>query len=461
MKKSVLVLLSLSMFMITCGDDDNGPTQPQTLEQRLSALPGATVTEILPPDGFDRTFEIALPQPVDHDNPSGQQFSQRIIISHRDESAPTVFVTSGYMVTRNRIHPIAELLGANQVYIDHRYFDDAAPSPIVWEHLNVVQAAADCNRVVQLLTPIYTGPWISHGVSKGGIAALFYRRYYPDDVDATVAQVAPLMFDTADTRFDDFLLSEVGDADCRDRIIRFQRLVLSRRDSLLPLFEDYATQHQLDFRLGLGTTLELNTLEFMFYYWQYGPHDCTTIPDSTSSTQELFDYLQAENGIDWLQDEDMDRLVPAWYQIYTEQGYYRLIDDHVSDLLESPVYLSYSLFFPDGASRSYSSARVHDLVQWLQTEGDNILYIYGEIDPYTACSMELTGGANALKIILPNEGHLAGYNGFGQFTAEVHDSLESWLGVTIDDNPPVLTVDRQELIRAMRGLDARQSAITY
>ena len=449
----ILLVLVSSALMITCDDDDGGPTQPQTLEQKLAALPGVSVEEIQAPTGFSQAFELSLPQPVDHENPSGQQFSQRVLISHRDESAPTVFVTSGYMVSRNRVYPIAEVLEANQVYIDHRYFGDAAPSPIVWEHLNVVQAAADCHRIVTLLSPIYTGPWVSHGVSKGGIAALFHRRYYPDDVDATVAQVAPLMFDTADARFDNFLLNEVGDADCRQRLLQFQRLVLSHRDSLLPLLEDYVSQNQLSFRLGLETAFELNTLEFLFYYWQYGPHDCSAVPDSTASIQEIYHYLQTENGIDWLQDDYMDALAPAWYQIYTEQGYYRLIHDHVADLIESPSQLSYSLFFPQGEQCSYSPGRVNDLVQWLQTGGDNILYIYGSIDPYTACAIELTGGANALKIILPDEGHQAGYNGFGMFTAEVHDSLESWLGVTISDDPVVTSANRRELTRATRGID--------
>ncbi len=438
---AVLMILA-SVLFITCSEDDESPTRPPTLEQKLSALPGATVTEIEAPAGFSRAFEISLPQPVDHDNPSGQQLAQRIFISHRDESAPTVFITRGYMVTSNQVFPLTEILDANQIFINHRYFGDAAPDPINWQYLNVDQAAADCHRIAELLSPIYTGPWVSHGISKGGSNVLYYRRCYPDDVLATVAQVAPVSVDTADPRYENFLLNEVGDATCRDALKQFQRLVLSRRDSLLPLYQEYASQNQLSFRLGLETVFEINTLEYLFYFWQYGPGDCNGFPDSTASTQELFDYLQTENGIDWLHDEYMDALAPAWYQLYTELGYYRLIDDHVADLIESPYHLSYSLFCPQGVPRSYDPSSQLDLIQWLETEGDNILYIYGEYDPWTAGGIHPTAQANALRIVLPGENHRAGNNGYGPFTDEVYDSLESWLGVTIDRSTVIKPIQR-------------------
>ncbi|UCD93453.1 MAG: hypothetical protein JSU69_06675 [Candidatus Zixiibacteriota bacterium] len=460
MTRCILVrifIVTLLMAHVACdkGDTSSGPVQPQTLEERLALLPGASVTEIEPPAGFNRAFEIVLPQPVDHNSPTGQQFNQRIFVSHRSESSPTVFIPWGYTISRNNVFPMTELFGANQILMDHRYFGDASPVPIVWEHMNVVQAAADCHRVCDLLAPVYTGPWISHGISKGGGTALIHRRFYPDDVVATIAQVAPIMFDTADTRFDNFLLNEVGDALCRTRLQQFQRLVLSRRADLMPMYEAYASQNQLSFRLGLEAAFEINTLEFLFYFWQYGPFDCSAIPDSTFSSQEIFEYLQQMSNIEWLRDGLMDNLAPAWYQLYTELGYYRLIEDHVSDVIETPYQLSYSLFCPQGIARSYDPTHMYDLVQWLQTEGDNILYIYGEYDPNTACAVALTGQSNALKIILPGGNHLAGFDGFGPFTAEVHDSLESWTGITIDDAPIMSSAGREEVTGVMREKHVR------
>jgi hypothetical protein len=440
--------VTLLMAPMACDKEDksSGPIPPPTLEERLALLPGVSVSEIEPPANFITAYELSLPQPLDHNDQSGRRFNQKIFISHRDESAPTVFITWGYTFSINPIFPITELLGANQILMNHRYFGDASPDPLTWEDLNIEQAAADCHRVHELLSPIYSGSWVSHGISKGGGTVLIYRHYYPDDVVAAVAQVASIKFDTADSRFDNFLLNEVGDATCRDRLMEFQRVALSRRADLIPMYEAYAAQNQLTFRLGIEAAFEINILEYLFYFWQYGPHDCTAIPDSASSSPEIFEYLQLMSEIDWLQDEHMDNLAPAWYQFYTEIGYYRLIEDHVSGLIETPYRLSYSLFCPQGIPRFYSPAKMHELNQWLQTEGDRILYIYGEYDPITACAIELTGQTNALRIILPGESHLAGLFGFGPFTAEVHDSLESWTGITIDESQIIFSADRDALV---------------
>ena len=41
------------------------------------------------------------------------------------------------------------------------------------------------------LRPIYGAAWISTGASKGGMTVMYHRRFYPADVDGTVAYVAP------------------------------------------------------------------------------------------------------------------------------------------------------------------------------------------------------------------------------------------------------------------------------
>ena len=57
--------------------------------------------------------------------------------------------------------------------------------------LNIWQAATDHHRIVEALKPLYAGKWISTGASKGGMTSIYHRRFYPGDVDGTVAYVAP------------------------------------------------------------------------------------------------------------------------------------------------------------------------------------------------------------------------------------------------------------------------------
>ncbi|MFH0761124.1 MAG: hypothetical protein V2A67_06440 [Bacteroidota bacterium] len=69
------------------------------LYSRLKALKGIYVKKIDPLPGFKEGYEIAIVQPVDHNNPSGAKFTQRVFLSHRDYSKPVVLETEGYGAT--------------------------------------------------------------------------------------------------------------------------------------------------------------------------------------------------------------------------------------------------------------------------------------------------------------------------------------------------------------------------
>jgi hypothetical protein len=123
---------------------------------------------------------------------------------------------------------------------------------------------------------------------------------------------------------------------------------------------------------------------------------------------------------------------PVFYQFYTELGYYRLVTDHLQGLLITLPNISYSFFAPQGVSLNFDPAVMQDVLQWLQTEGNNIIYIYGELDPWTAGAVELTGQTNALKIVQPGANHYINIVDLDE-KALVYSTLESWLGVQIHE----------------------------
>ena len=213
-------------------DEAPEPTPPQqTLLQKLQALPGIQAVRVPALEGFSESFQVDISQPVDHDDPSAGAFYQRFYLSHRDDDAPMVFYTSGYGIGRNAEPELSSLLRANQILLVHRFFPNAVPPD--WRYLTIRQAAADQHRIREALRELYPGKWVSTGGSKGGMTALFYRRFHPDDVDATVAYVAPLMPYPDDPRFAPFF-ETVGTAECRKKLLDFQRLVLSRRPAWTP-----------------------------------------------------------------------------------------------------------------------------------------------------------------------------------------------------------------------------------
>ena len=239
MFRKLVSILFIVLILFSCSHE------PETLLSRLQDLPGVTVTEITPPEGYLQAFEIQVTQLIDQQNPAYGTFTQRIFLSHIDETRPMVLETSGYGASSNYINELATLLDANQIRVPHRFFPNAKPDPLNWRDLTIRHAADDLHHIVELFKRIYKEKWVNSGGSKGGMTALFHRRFYPNDVDVTVAYVAPLMFDTEDLRFEKFLLEDVGEEACRNRLKEFQRRLLINSQALLPYVSAYAAERNL------------------------------------------------------------------------------------------------------------------------------------------------------------------------------------------------------------------------
>ena len=103
----------------------------------------------------------------------------------------------------------------------------------------------------------------------------------------------------------------------------------------------------------------------------------------------------------------------------------------VADLLEVVQDPGAEFFLPYEVSTTYDPSTIQDIDRWLRTEGDNIIYIYGEYDPWTAALLEPGEGTNALFILQPGEDHGVRIGDLDE-EARVLDSLEAWLGVEIN-----------------------------
>ena len=101
-----LVVWLLFLPILSC---NRTPTEPELRDilEKLQALPGVFVQEIAPHYGYPRAFQIDMVQPVDHQNPGGAQFTQRMYLSHTDETMPMVFAPGGYGVTERSGQEIA------------------------------------------------------------------------------------------------------------------------------------------------------------------------------------------------------------------------------------------------------------------------------------------------------------------------------------------------------------------
>jgi len=434
MKKTILLYLSF-VLLFSCSKQptSSGQTDPidnRSIIEKLQSISNIEINEITPRNGFDRQFEIYITQPLDHNNPDGIQFKQRIYLSHNDESQPMIFMPSGYSSSPVKLCELSAPLNANQIYVAHRFMLGAEPDQLDWQYLNMEQASADFHNVVETFKEIYTEKWISYGASKNGQAALFHKRFYPDDIDATIALVTPLSQGEEDRRYKTFL-ETVGSETDRNKIKLFQRHTLNNRDAIIPLINNYMNSSDFTFgRKSAEEILEYEVLEFPFSFWQVTNGDCSTIPDTSATPQILYNYLRDFGYFDVYSNEMLDFFQPVYYQAFTELGWYELIADHLQYLLVAVPNPSYKQMAPENVPLNYNGQVITDAIDWLQSSGDNIIYIYGENDPWTAGALESVGSTNAIKIIQPNANHSIKIEQLDQKDL-IYSTLEQWTGITI------------------------------
>ncbi len=323
------------------------------------------------------------------------------------------------------------LIGGNQISVEHRFFSPSRPEPADWTQLTIEQAAADQHRVVELLKPIYGGKWISTGASKGGMTSVYHRRFYPGDVDATVAYVAPLSFSFADARYADFL-HQVGDAGCRQRLEDFQREVLLRRTEMEARITEQADQVGITYdQYGVDGVLENAAISLSFAFWQYyGADLCDDIPTAAATDDEVWAFLDDISPPSSSSDGQNLLFEPYSWQAATQLGAPTVDTTHIDDLLE------YDWSQVDGypsvdLDPTHDPQAMQDIHTWVTTEAERILFIYGENDPWSAGAFELGDAQDSYRLYSPGANHGASIASLTQADREIAlDALEAWTGVT-------------------------------
>ena len=234
---------------------------------------------------------------------------------------PVVVVTEGYSA-RNGKTELADMLQCNQIIIEHRYFGESKPDSADWQYLTTWQAATDDHQIIELFKPVFTGKWLTTGVSKGGQTVMYHSYYYPEDVDVSVPYVGPLNFGPEDPRMKPFL-EKVGTKECRDRIFDFQKLALQKFDTLFPMLKALAEENGWTFNRVGGPEIayEMTVLEYEFAFWQWGGMPCDSIP-LDGSNEVIFKHLAKMADFRYFADQGLAYFEPFFYQAMTEIGYY-------------------------------------------------------------------------------------------------------------------------------------------
>ncbi|MFH1198414.1 MAG: S28 family serine protease [bacterium] len=399
----------------------------------LKTKPGIEIKKVSSPDSmFSESYEVMIEQPLDHENPESPKFKQQVFVSLHDKNRPVIFVTEGYEAF-NWTYELSKILDANQIIVEHRYFAESTPDSSIfdWKYLTIKQAAADHHAIVQLFKEYFNGKWVNTGISKGGQTTMYHRRFYPDDVDASVPYVGPLAFAPADDRVHTFI-DNVSTRECRKKVHDFQALALKNRDELIKIFYADAEVKGYTYSIGFSEAFEYGVLEYSFAYWQWGDGDCDRIPDSTASLKDIYDQLSLFGTLDYFSDAGIKAFEPFFYQAFTQLGYYDYDITEFNGLIEY-IDGSNKCFYPEDFIGSFDPSAMLDINNWIQNEGDKFIFIYGENDPWSACAVELTGNTNSIKMVLEGGNHTTRINSFPEDQRKIIiDKLEEWLDIDIN-----------------------------
>lgn len=426
MKRYLITAFFVSIMLIAQAQEEF------PIENSLYELPDVIFKKIEPAEIGVVTFELKIKQPVDHNNPDSGFFYQRAFLNHKDRNKPMVLVTSGYTCTNNYPTELSQLLDANQIAVEHRYFGESIPEGVDYKYLNLEQATSDLHHINIIFKEIYSKGWVSTGISKGGVTTIFYKYFYPDDVDASVPYVAPINKEFEEQRIYTFL-DTVGDASCMKKIFDFQVNILKKSDKVLPLLKFYSLGAGLEFTyVSLEEAFELAVLEYPFSFFQWG-YDCDEIPSKGSSVEELTRYLLYTSNVNFLSDASMEAFGSHYYQSAQEMGYYGY------EIEKFKKYLKYlptdqnphAAYVPGKIEVEFDPSLLKKIHPWLEKNGSRIIYIYGARDTWSASAVEPSMDVDALWFMMPGKHHGSARirNMSDEDKEKLVKTLERWLEI--------------------------------
>jgi len=378
---------------------------------------------------FERILEVMIEQPLDHHQPDGETFIQRVYVSHVDPGKPVVMVTAGYDANYYYTSEITSELQCNQLMIEHRYFGRSVPDSLRWEYLDTWQAASDHHRIVNLFKELYSGQWISTGISKGGQTVMYHSFYYPEDVDVRVPYVAPLNFGLEDKRIYSFL-DQVGSARERRKVLQFQKMALKRQEECRKVFRSFSENKGYTYQLagGLEKAYEYCVLEYSFAFWQWAYVPAGKIPGRQASPEKVIEHMNLVAGFDYFSDQFILENRPFFYQALTEMGYYGYDLNSFEKLLKHVDNPIFTFTIPESVELSFNAQLSHELQQYLEKEADNYIYIYGEYDTWSATAVASTGSTNSRIFIKEGGSHRTRINNMPEEQKkEIYSTLNAFL----------------------------------
>ena len=429
------------------------------LESSLRALDSVSGIEKLDSDVFQEKYLLHVTRPVNpeasgemapgmqtyvkHSDKKARMadagtFDQRVFVMHAGYDRPTLLVTEGYWadyaMSPGYQEELSRLFNMNVVVVEYRYFGHSTPEHIDWQYLTVANSLCDLHHAVEMLKTIYHGKWVSTGISKGGQTTMFYRSYYPDDVDFSVPYVAPLNKSLEDGRHEPFLSKQVGTPEQRKKIYDFMMDLAQNKEDYFPLFKSHCEKKGYEFRVPVEHVYDLSVCELQFAIWQWGT-DTESIPEALSSTEEKFDWFIKQCEPDYFSVQspyysfDVMAAKELGYYGYDIRPFKKYMD------IKSPKdYLRRIMLDTPENTLKFDNTLYKHVCNYLKENDPRMIFIYGGVDPWGAsgvCTWLDTSKKDNLKWYVKDGGSHA--TRIESFDSPVRDEIISTITRWLDE----------------------------
>ncbi|MBL4746767.1 MAG: aminopeptidase [Flavobacteriaceae bacterium] len=404
----------------------------QSILEKLKQIPLVTaVSENNKTSHFNANFELWFTQPIDYSDLNKGTFKQRVLIGHTNSEKPVIVELQGYGIYTNKAGELAQHYLANQITIEHRYFNNSRPEKIIWKTLTIENAAKDQERIISAIRKaIYpTAKFVTTGISKGCQTTMAHRRFFPNNVDASVCYVGPLNFKRVDPRVFQFL-NTVGNETEREQLQAFQTLCFENREALLKQLKKVASANNYTWEFGVEKALDYSILEYSFAFWQWGS-SFDSIPSQNASVDKIYKHLMTISGYSFFEENGVKDLQPYFWAALTQQGIYAYETNPFKKYLNTEELYTFDWAFPEGINIEFDEKPMQEIDYFLNNFAHKILFIYGEKDAWSSTAVQLRNDPKQremYKFVHKNGSHKTRINSFNKKEQQnIYTIIDAWV----------------------------------
>ena len=208
--------------------------------------------------------------------------------------------------------------------------------------------------------------------------------------------------------------------------------LMKRKNELMPLFHDFCTKRNYHFYLSEEDIYDYCVLEYPFALWQWGT-PVNTIPALDADNQTWFNSLVEIADPDYFSYPN--KFMPFDVQAARELGYYGYSLKPIkkwASVKSTKGYLK-EIMLPDSLRHyDFDPTLYKRTVNYLRKSDPTHIFIYGEIDPWSAsgvCTWLSCKNKKNMRIyVQPRGSHKARiYNMPNDMRLDIMDRLTKWL----------------------------------